>query len=83
MKVVVATDEGTVSFNYTWLPTWVGMNDILLAELAEQLLAEFAGEQMTEAVMHAMNERAKTLLVERLKMPTLMHLLDALERVRP
>jgi len=37
MRLVVATDPGTVAINYTWLPTWIGLNEQLLRRLAEKI----------------------------------------------
>lgn len=37
MRLVVATDPGTVEINYTWLPTWIGMNEQLIRRLATRI----------------------------------------------
>lgn len=37
MRLVVATDPGTVEINYTWLPTWIGLNQQLINRMAERI----------------------------------------------
>lgn len=83
MRLVVATDEGTIAINYVWLPTWIGMNNVLLTELGEKLMGEFKNMPITDEVLCEMDYRAKMFLIERLSMPSLRHLLDALEKVEP
>lgn len=81
MRLVVPTDEGTISFNYTWLPTWIGMNNVLLQELGEKLMAEFKHQPVNNGMLDEMDLRARQMLIEKLKMPSLVYLFDAMRKV--
>lgn len=81
--MVVATEEGTVALNYTWLPTWMGMNNILLAEVRSQVLKEFKGKSLDEENLDRMHGRVVELLCEKYPMEGLGDYLNGLIRVDP
>lgn len=83
MRLVVATDEGTVCMNYTWLPVWMGMNNVLLAEVGDTLRKEFKGSQISDDLLDRMHDRAAELLEEKFKMKNLGELFKALKKVEP
>ena len=51
MKLVVATDPGVVELAWTWLPLWLGLNNQIKEELAEELSTAFLGKSLTEEVL--------------------------------
>ena len=83
MRLVVHTEEGTASLNYTWLPTWIGINNILLAEVGKTLYDEFKNVPLDEEHLDMMHARASELLCEKLKIKGLRALFEALRGVEP
>lgn len=81
MRLVVHTEEGTISINYTWLPTWIGMNNILLAEVGKIIHSEFKGKPLDEEHLDMMHMRASELLCEKLRIKGLSALFEALRAV--
>lgn len=82
MRAVVATDSGVLEINWMWLPTFVGLNAALKAELEKELAAKLEGAELTEASL----DRAHMLVVQYLekKFPALKGIenyLDALKYV--
>jgi len=51
MRVVVVTGPGVVELNWMWLPTWVGMNTQLKAEIDKALRDEIVGKALTEETL--------------------------------
>lgn len=83
MRLVVVTDEGTAAMNYIWLPTWIGMNNILLKEVGDHVFGRFKGAPLSESCLQHMHDEVAEQLCERLKMPSLMHLFDSMGKVEP
>ena len=48
MRAVVQTDEGT-EFNWTWMPSWIGMNRHLQEKMQEELGPIIVGRTLDEA----------------------------------
>ena len=51
MRLVVLTDPGTLEINYTWLPTWIGMNTALVQRLGNVLRKQLLHAQVSEATV--------------------------------
>lgn len=60
MLLVVSTDEGTMEVNYSWLPTWIGMNPTLTSEIGRDLAHRFIGRPVDDALL----EEAHVAVVE-------------------
>lgn len=52
MHAVVMTLPGVLELNYSWLPTWIGMNSALKREIEEVLRSEFEGKPVDLARAH-------------------------------
>lgn len=51
MRTVVATDEGILELNWTWLPTFIGMNSVLKEELEKELGTRVEGRILDDATL--------------------------------
>jgi len=49
MRLVVQTDPGVLELNYTWLPTWIGINNQFKNEMEKKLKTDIVGLTMDEA----------------------------------
>ena len=64
MRTVVRTQEGILELNYMWLPTWIGMNSIVKAELERELGKKVVGMEMTEDTLDQVNDMVIDHLVD-------------------
>jgi len=84
MLLVVATDPETVEINYTWLPTWLGLNAQLLDRLAKKVRATSVGKPLTPELLYRVHEGIIAALAQ--EFPSMENLdlhLRSLENVRP
>lgn len=79
MRAVVRTAPGVVELNWTWLPTWIGMNAQLKKELEERLAPKLEGRPLEEALDDA-HEMVIEFLVE--KFPALKGMRDYLDALK-
>lgn len=56
MRAVVRTDEGVLELNWQWLPTWVGMNHMLKADIERELSQKIVGREMTEETLNDIHD---------------------------
>jgi len=56
MKLVVAEERGVLSLAYTWLPTWIGMNNTFNKEMERVLSEKLVGLPMDEAGLEKANK---------------------------
>jgi hypothetical protein len=66
MRVVVKVPDepGVLELNFMWLPTWIGMNVRLQAQLKEKLGKEFVGMEINDDSLDAMSKVVVDTLVE-------------------
>lgn len=50
MQAVVLEEHGVMSLNYMWLPTWIGMNSMLVNELNALLSERLVGMPADDAL---------------------------------
>lgn len=82
MRFVSVPEPGVVELNYTWLPTWIGMNNTLKEQIEQRLGPDFVGRAMTEEVLDELHQRVVALLVEMHPgLPGLRDYLDAIKYV--
>lgn len=67
MKLIVATEPGVVELNFMWLPTWLGMNNIMKAEIEEKIGPMLVGKDLTEEVLDEAHEAVIIFLEERFR----------------
>lgn len=48
MLLVVAAEAGVLELNYSWLPTWIGINTPLKQELEDAIAKRLLGKPMSE-----------------------------------
>jgi hypothetical protein len=81
MRLVVATDKNTVAINYTWLPTWMGMDPVLVGDLNNHLKG-YTDAPLTDAVLDDMHDDVVIYLQNKFRhMRGLGHLFEALQQV--
>lgn len=50
MRAVTKVDTGVVEVNYMWLPTWIGMNSLLLEEIGKEVKGKLVGKTMEDGL---------------------------------
>lgn len=65
MRSVVLTEPGVMELNYTWLPTWLGMNSRLKADIEQALSAAMVGIAVDEEALDKAHDLVVDFLVER------------------
>lgn len=79
MYLIVCPEPGVLEVNYMWLPTWIGMNTKLLAELGEEAKKAALGKVTTVAVRDAHAAVIDALVA---KFPEIQGLREYLEGLR-
>lgn len=51
MLSVVHAAEGVVELNYMWLPSWIGMNSVLVKEIGEHMRSKAEGRPLTPSTL--------------------------------
>ena len=60
MRLVVQTDPGVLELNYTWLPTWLGINNAFKQEMEKHLKSQVVGLTFDERGL----EKAHRLVID-------------------
>ena len=82
-RLVVRMDPGTVSINYTWLPTWIGLNTSLMLRATDKLRKEHLNKPLTDELLARMEgELIEFLVSEWPNIHGLRELLFATSRVK-
>lgn len=79
MRFIVRTGKGRVELNYMWLPTWIGMNSSLVAELEKEISPKVQGKALTPEVLDQANAEIIEFLVEKCPLPGLSDYLDGIK----
>lgn len=64
MRFVERTAPGQLSLNYMWLPTFVGMNASLVAEIEAKISPTIVGRALDEDTLQLAHEAVLETLVE-------------------
>jgi hypothetical protein len=84
MRLIVATEPGTVELNYMWLPTWIGMNSVLKKEIEDAVSPMLVGKELSDEVLEAASEKVMDFLEVKFSgLSGLRDYLDALKFVGP
>ncbi len=67
MRLVVLTGEGTIELNYTWLPTWMGCNAHLTADIERELQHKLVGRVVSEDLLDEAHEYVLAFLCDKHK----------------
>jgi hypothetical protein len=62
MRAVVATESGVLEVNWMWLPTFLGMNATLKAELEKELVSKIQGRELNDSALDAAHDLVVTFL---------------------
>ncbi len=82
MRFVHRTDEGVIDVNYMWMPTFIGMNAQLKAELEQKLNEQFANQALSDGVLDEMHDTIIELLMQKFTFaPGLRDYLEAVKHV--
>lgn len=81
LAVVPDRDQaGVLELNYSWLPTWIGMNAPLLKEMEEKLKTDMVGQPMSPESLLRLHDRVIDFLEARF--PHITGLRDYLEGLK-
>lgn len=64
MRVVVSVGKGVAELNWTWLPTFIGMDSFVRKEMRE-VVRQFEGQELTEEVLDQAHKAVCAFLQER------------------
>lgn len=64
MELIVPNGPNSAEINFSWLPTWLGLNQPLLSTMDARLQEAFAGHAMSPEILLAMHSKLIDLLVE-------------------
>jgi hypothetical protein len=82
MLLVVHEDEGVLALNYSWLPTWLGINGRFKQDMEKQLKDKIVGLTMDERGLETAHRLVIDYIVERNPaIKGLYEFLDALKYV--
>lgn len=65
MRVVVATLPGVVELNWQWLPTWLGLNTQLKAEVDKAVREEIVGKVLNEETLEWAHEKVVEVILSK------------------
>jgi hypothetical protein len=83
MRLVVWIEsEGVLELNWTWLPTFIGMNSPLKKRIEEQIIPIAVGQSLSEELLQAVDEAIILFLVEEFKIEGLREYLCAIQAVK-
>lgn len=83
MRTVVRVDKGVLEVNYMWLPSWIGMNSVLMRELGEHMQSKAVGREFDDDLLDELDLECRSFLCQRF--PTIKGLdryLDGLIHVK-
>lgn len=81
MRCVQYIGNGVVELNYMWLPTWIGQNTALKAELEKKLKEDVVGRGVTEELLDDLHDAVINYLTEKYPIEGLFDYLDGLKFV--
>jgi hypothetical protein len=81
VKLIVRAGKGRVELNYMWLPTFIGMNGVLIKEIEEKFSSQLVGKVLTSELLDGVSEQVKEYLAEKFPIIGLWDYLDGLKFV--
>lgn len=81
MKAVIKSGKNSLEINWSWLPTWMGMNTALMNELDSLIRPHIVGKPMNQDTLDTAHDLVLDFLVEKYKIPGLYDYLDGLKYV--
>ena len=65
MRTVVRVDRGVLEVNYMWLPSWIGMNSVLMKELGEYMRSKAEGKELNTDTLDELDLEVRNFLCQR------------------
>ena len=65
VRTVVRVDKGVLEVNYMWLPSWIGMNSVLIKELSEHMQSKAVGKEFNDDLLDELDLEARAFLCDR------------------
>lgn len=80
MRFVERTGPGKLELVWSWLPTWVGMNEALIREIEAQMGDTIVGKAITDETLDLAHQTVLEILVN--KFPALSGLFEYLDGIK-
>lgn len=65
MRAVIVTRPGTVELNWTWLPSFIGMSNIMKKAIEEELEPQLVGKELTDETLDWAHEQVIDILCKK------------------
>lgn len=83
MRLVIAVEPSVVELNYTWLPTWLGLNTPIKTELEDAISKHLIGKVLNDETLDTAHDLVVQFFKERFpNIEGLGDYLDALKFVK-
>jgi hypothetical protein len=63
MRLIVQIEPGVAEVNWTWLPSWLGLNSMFLKQLGEHLKPQLLNLRLDQGTLDLGHELAKNYIV--------------------
>ena len=80
MRLVDRSGPGAVGLNWMWLPTWIGMNALLVREIENAVADSVVGKDLTEETLQYAHEQVMNFLLS--KFPEIEGLFEYLDGLK-
>lgn len=80
MRVVTHPGPGIFEVNYMWLPSWIGMNPVIMDEMGKKLKPLLEGRTVDDDLLDEAHDLVVNWLVE--KFPSVVGLREHLEHLK-
>jgi len=81
MRAIVITGPGQAELNWSWLPTWIGINGALKKEIEKDLSNQIVGKPLDDRSLDEASELVIDFLCKKFPLEGLRDYLDGLKFV--
>jgi hypothetical protein len=81
MRLVVMPEPGVTELAWMWMPTFIGLNNMLKKEIEVEISKWLVGKLATDDVLDAAHDKVIEIVCEKFPLPGLRDYLDALKFV--
>ena len=82
MRLTVQTEPGVIELNFMWLPTWIGMNNLIKKEIEEKVGVLFLSRVINDTTLDELDEAIIEMLQAKFPSIHFEDYLRALKHVR-
>lgn len=79
MRAIILTDPGVLELNWTWLPTWVGMNQALMQKIEREVTPLVQGKSLTSKELDDVSDQVINLIARECPLGGVRDYLDGLK----